>query len=205
MISCGFKATAPISYTTVRCPPVSAFIVQQTVYKQRQNFPSPAPPQQLNAVCPEKGCKRSNFDMTAAEVADAREALKVLKKRWGQRDAEARREEEQAQQRQTVLADTVSSDGLLPQRDQLVAPVEHIARVGGASDAPAQVARYLADVLTMHEGHTQPADEEAVRFILGFASSLKDPDLGQAPSLQDCPTLCTLVPHYNVSFQAVAL
>lgn len=168
-------------------------------------LPANAPPQQLNTVCPEKGRKRGNLDMTTSEVADARAALKALRQRWAQRDAEARREEEQGQQRQTLLAYMVSSDGLLPQRDQLVEAVEHIARVGSASDAPAQVARYLADVLTMHEGDTQPADEEAVRFILGFASSLKDPDLGQAPSLQDCPTLCTLVPHYNVSLEAVAL
>lgn len=59
--------------------------------------------------------------------------------------------------------------------------------------------RWLTDVLTMYAGDTVPADEEAVRFVLTFASSLSDPGLGVAPSIAAMPSLTTLVPHYDVS------
>lgn len=80
----------------------------------------------------------------------------------------------------------------------LLQVLEHIARVGQASDGPGQVCRWLTDVLTMFAGDTVPADEEAVRFVLSFASSLADPGLGVAPSIQAMPSLASLVPHYSV-------
>jgi hypothetical protein len=83
--------------------------------------------------------------------------------------------------------------------------LEHIAKVGRASEGPAQVCRWLTDVLTMFAGDTVPADEEATRFIISFASSLSDPGLGKAPSVQLMPSLTTLVPHYDVSPAAACL
>lgn len=80
----------------------------------------------------------------------------------------------------------------------LLQVLEHIASVGQASDGPGQVCRWLTDVLTMFAGDTVPADEEAVRFVLSFASSLADPGLGVAPSIQAMPSLTSLVPHYSV-------
>lgn len=80
----------------------------------------------------------------------------------------------------------------------LLQVLEHIATVGQASDGPGQVCRWLTDVLTMFAGDTVPTDEEAVRFVLSFASSLADPGLGVAPSIQAMPSLTSLVPHYSV-------
>lgn len=76
--------------------------------------------------------------------------------------------------------------------------LNHIASVGQASEGPGQVCRWLTDVLTMFAGDTVPADEEATRFILSFASSLNDPGLGVAPNIAAMPSLTTLVPHYDV-------
>lgn len=81
--------------------------------------------------------------------------------------------------------------------------LDHIASVGQASEGPGQVCRWLTDVLTMFAGDTVPVDEEATRFILSFASSLHDPGLGVAPSIAAMPSLTTLVPHYDVSWQGL--
>lgn len=139
------------------------------------------------------------LNLSERDLSNVHHTLIQLKARWGDSAQRAAKEEEQARIRQNTLASLVSADGLLPQKDNMEEAAERIAQVGRASDGPAQVVQYLSNVLTMYEGDTQPVDDEAVRFIVSFACSLRDPDLGTAPSLQECPSVCTLVPHYNVS------
>jgi hypothetical protein len=160
---------------------------------------------QLEAVSPSTGrnAGRNYGKMTQTEIDAARGALSSLKARWDGYANRASREEQHtsAARNSTEFSLTASlvTNEVQLQQDELERTVERIAEVGRASDGPAQVSRWLCDVLTVFEGDTQPADNEAVRFLVSFASSLRDPDLGVAPSIQEMPTLSTLVPHYNVS------
>lgn len=141
-------------------------------------------------------CGYREADITPDEYKKAREALRGLRKRWELLASGAVRE---AESRQTQRFNMTSQQFLNAQEVLRLQVLEHIAQVGQASDGPAQVARWVTDVLTMYAGDTVPADEEAVRFILSFASSLSDPGLGVAPSIAAMPSLTTLVPHYDVS------
>lgn len=62
-----------------------------------------------------------------------------------------------------------------------------------------QVAGWLFDALTMLLGDTIPCEEEAQKFVVGFAASLNDPNLKVAPALHVMPSMTTLTPHYAVS------
>jgi len=141
-------------------------------------------------------CGHREADITPSEYKKAREALSGLRERWQQLASNATRE---AAPRQTQRLNLTTRAFLDAQELLRLQVLEHIARVGQASGGPAQVARWLTDCLTMWAGDTVPADEEAERFILSFASSLNDPGLGVAPSISTMPSLTTLVPHYDVS------
>lgn len=144
-------------------------------------------------------CGHRDADITSAEYKKARAALTGLRIRWQQLASNATRE---AAPRQTQRLNMTTQKFRDDQELLRLQVLEHIASVGQASNGPAQVCRWLTDVLTMFAGDTVVADEEATRFILGFASSLSDPGLGVAPSIPAMPSLTTLVPHYDVSLRA---
>lgn len=141
-------------------------------------------------------CGHRDADITPAEYKKAREALTGLRNRWQQLASNATRE---AAPRHTQRLNMTTQKFRDDQELLRLQVLDHIASVGQASEGPAQVCRWLSDVLTMFAGDTVPADEEATRFILSFASSLSDPGLGIAPSIPAMPSLTTLVPHYDVS------
>jgi hypothetical protein len=141
-------------------------------------------------------------NITADEFKRAAAAVAALRHHWrsfasaAALVAEPRGGQRLAQQTSVQQAAAAADRGVL---------LERMARLGQASDGPAQVVRWLGDVLTMYAGDAVPAEAEAVRVITGWASSMNDHGLGVAPDLAAMPSLTTLVPHYDVGLLCVCV